>query len=153
MRSLRGRLLAMGSAHDAMRHAEALGKGRTGQLLEGLAEAIGSALGEEGELVTEIEDHEITHEVLLPLALVLNELLTNALKYGRSASGKIAVAFRLNGGTYELEVRDSGPGFPDGQAASNSSGLSFIKALTRQMNGQFVARNDNGAICSVTFPA
>lgn len=153
VRALRGRLLAVGSAHDAMRDVESLDTGRTGQLLEGLVETIGSALAEEGELVTQIEDHEVTHDVLLPLALVLNELLTNALKYGRNAPAKIAVAFHLDRGNYELTVRDPGRGFPDGEAVTRSSGLSFVKALVRQLNGQFSTRNENGAVCSVTFPA
>ena len=153
VRALKGRLLAMGSAHEAMRDVESLNTGRSGQLLNELAEAIGSALGHEGEFVTQIEDYEVAHDVLMPLSLILNELLTNALKYGRDPNAKIAVYFGRDGENYELTVRDSGPGFPDGGAGPNSSGLSFVRALTHQLNGTFVAENDRGAVCTVTFPA
>lgn len=152
VRALRGRLHALGSAHDAMRDVGSLDTGRTGRLLEELTTTIGSALGEEDELVTQIEDHEVRHDVLLPLALILNELLTNAFKYGRNAPAKITVAFRLKGKDFELIVRDSGPGFPDG-GADRSSGLSFVRALAGQINGSFVTQNDAGAFCAVTFPA
>ena len=152
VRAMRGRLLALGSAHEAMRDVGSLGAARTGQLLEDLATAIGSALGEEAGISTQVEDHEVRHETLLPLVLILNELLTNAIKYGRDGNAKITVTFRLNDGSFQLMVRDSGPGFPEGVAAG-SSGLSFVRALVGQLNGNFVIRYDAGACCVVTFPA
>ena len=154
MRSLRGRVLAMSSAHDAMRDAETLGRGRTGELLEQLSQTVGAALGSEGEIVTEIEDHEVTSEVLLPLALMLNELLTNAYKHGLlGGRGRIDVRFVRTGDGYELCVRDDGPGFSDSDVAQTSSGLSFVTGLARQIGGGFATRNEGGAVCSVTFPA
>lgn len=151
VRALRGRMVAMSSAHDAMRDVESLDTGRTGRLLENLARMIGSALADEDEVITHIEDHEVRHDVLLPLALILNELLTNAFKYGRNAPTKIAVAFRQKGEDFELSVRDAGPGFPEGGAA-RSSGLSFVRTLASQLHGSFVTQNDAGAFCAVTFP-
>lgn len=154
MGSLRGRLLAMSSAHDAMRAAESLGRGRTGELLEQIARTIQAALGAKGGLVTQIEDHEVTNEVLLPLALMLNELLTNAYKHGlQDGCGRIHVRFRRTGMSYELSVHDNGPGFGGSGATPNSSGLVFVKGLARQIGGDFNARDENGAVCSVTFPA
>ena len=154
MRSLRGRLLAISSAHDAMREAETHGRGQTGELLEQIAQTIRAALGADGDLVTEIEDHEVTNEVLLPLALMLNELLTNAVKHGlRDGHGRIEVRFRRIGDGYELSVRDNGPGFQNSNAVPASSGLSFVTGLARQIGGDFHARTESGAVCSVTFPA
>ncbi|MEC5325738.1 sensor histidine kinase [Aurantimonas sp. A3-2-R12] len=154
VQSLRGRLVAISSAHDAMRAADSLGKGRTGELLEQISHTIQAALGGDGELVTEIEDHEITNEVLLPLALMLNELLTNAYKHGlHDGGGRIHVRFHGTGTTYEMTVRDNGPGIGDSSASANSSGLVFVKGLARQIGGEFDARNENGAVFSVTFRA
>lgn len=154
MRALRGRLLAMSSAHDAMQSAEITGTGRTGPLLGQIARTIHSALGRESELVTDIEDHEVSNDLLLPLALILNELLTNALKHGLpEGQGTANVTFGYDGDGYRLTVRDSGPGFGNADAAGRSSGLTFVKGLSRQLGGQFEAVNDGGASCSVTFPA
>ena len=152
VRAIRGRLLAVGNAHGAMWDVDSLDTGRTGQLLKGLTEAIASALGSEGEFVTQIEDHEVAHDVLMPLSLILNELLTNAIKYGQAPNAKVAVHFGREGENYELTIRDSGPGFRDGGTVANASGLSFVRALTHQLKGVFVAENDQGAVCSVTFP-
>lgn len=154
MRSMRGRVLAMGSAHEALRSAQSMANGRTGQLLGNVAETVRAALGADGSFTNEIEDHQVPDEVLLPLALVLNELLTNAFKYGASGeSAWISVSFRRRAGDYELMVRDSGPGFALSDAAEQSSGLHFVRGLARQIGGRFDVRNEGGAICSVTFPA
>jgi two-component sensor histidine kinase len=153
IRSLRGRLLAMSSAHNTMRNAEAAGTGRTGELLEQLSQMVGTALGSDAELVTEIEDHTVGSEVVLPLALILNELLTNAYKYGlQDGRGTVHVRFSRSGGEYELSVRDDGPGFSDSGDPRTSSGVPFVTGLARQLGGSFEMRNENGAVCSVTFP-
>lgn len=155
MRSLSGRLLAMSSAHDAMRNAESLGTGRTGELLEQVAETIRAAVGATAEFTTAIEDHEVPNEALLPLALVSNELLTNAFKYGlHEGQGRISVTFRRSGDVYQLSVRDSGPGFPDTGAARNSSssGLQFVRGIARQLGGGFEISNAGGACCRFSFP-
>jgi two-component sensor histidine kinase len=154
LRSLRGRLLAMSSAHNAVRTAEAVGRGHTGELLEQLSHMVGAALGGDAELVTEIEDHEVSSDVLLPLALILNELLTNAYKHGlQDGRGRVQVRFRQTGDRHELTVRDDGPGFRDSGVARTSSGMSFVTVLARQLGGGFEMRNESGAVCSVSFPA
>lgn len=154
LRSLRGRLLALGSAHDAMQETESLGSGRTGQLLEQIAKTVRSALAADAELETHVEDHEVSNDVLLPLALILNELMTNALKYGLDEGmGKIVVSFRQLKDEYELTVRDFGPGLSRSEPTTKSSGLGFVTGLARQLHGGFEAQSDGGAQCTVRFPA
>lgn len=154
MQSLRGRLLAMSSAHEVMRNAESLSMGRTGQLLEQLSRVVSGALGNNVELSTEIEDHEVSTDVLLPLALMVNELMTNAYKHGLpNGGGSVEVRFRKLDSFYELRVRDDGRGLPGTEASSNSTGVTFVSGLARQLGGRFEMRSDGGTICSVTFPA
>lgn len=153
LRSLRGRLLAMNSAHDVMRNAESIGKGRTGNLLEHLSQVVGSALGDNVELVTEIEDHEVSTDALLPLALILNELMTNAYKHGLpDGGGRVQVRFRKLDGSHELVVRDNGRGLAGVEFSPTSTGVAFVTGLVRQLGGRLEMRNDGGTICAVTFP-
>src|SRR5262249_10948495 len=58
----------------------------------------------------EIADVEIPSKQCVSLSLVLNELVSNALKHGQ---GEVEVTFSVQDRQAILEVRDDGPGFPE----------------------------------------
>jgi PAS domain S-box-containing protein len=96
---------------------------------------------------------KLSNHAAMPLALILNELLTNAAKYGTSESGEVTIKVGLAGhsGSYELYVEDDGPGFDFEQARKRSSGLGLVTALARQLNGVFTVERKRGARCTVKF--
>ena len=103
----------------------------------------------------EIEDCLLSAAKSEPLGLILNELLTNSMKYafvGR-ASGKIGVTFHVSEGRGELTVQDDGPGLPDSIDFGNSPslGLKLIHLLTKQIGGTVCAERGNGAKVIVEF--
>jgi two-component sensor histidine kinase len=67
----------------------------------------------------------LSNDIAMPLALILNELLTNAAKLNE------------RDGEYELEVEDDGPGFELSAVQQNSSGLRLVQGLARQLRGEF----------------
>ena len=76
----------------------------------------------------------------VPLALVISELLTNAVKYAFAdgRAGTIDVTVRSNETAIEVSVEDDGVGLPVGFDLLRSSGLGMriISALTRQLKGK-----------------
>ncbi len=96
---------------------------------------------------------DLPNHAAMPLALILNELLTNAVKYGSNERGEVAIKVGLEGrsGCYELYVEDNGPGFDVEQARKRSSGLGLVIALARQVNGVFTVERKLGARCAVKF--
>jgi two-component sensor histidine kinase len=91
------------------------------------------------------------------LALILNELITNALKYGcpEDRPCKIRVTFGTEGEDYRLSVSDIGDGLPKGFTPRNhkSLGMRAIEALARQLQGRFVVEQQEvGACFAVVFP-
>jgi two-component sensor histidine kinase len=73
----------------------------------------------------------------MPLALILKELLTNAVKYGCTGSGETQIRVGLsNGDGFELYVEDDGPGFDLQSVRDRSSGLKLVQLLARQLRGQ-----------------
>ncbi len=84
---------------------------------------------------------ELGNDTAMPLALILNELLTNAVKHGLQGRdrGTIQVKFRCRDNTCVLDVEDGGPGFDFEQARSRSSGLALVQGLVRQLGGTFSA--------------
>jgi two-component sensor histidine kinase len=80
------------------------------------------------EVRFEIADAELPSKQCVSLALVLNELVSNALKHGRSAA---EVTFSVQDQQAILEVCDDGPGFPaEFQAlACANTGLELVESL------------------------
>jgi two-component sensor histidine kinase len=94
---------------------------------------------------------------MLPLAVIINETVTNAIKHAFPAGRKGRIHLLLNkdaSGTVRLQVRDNGVGLrfqlvPD---ADRSLGLSLISGLVAQMHGRWSIEEDRGVIVTVQFP-
>jgi two-component sensor histidine kinase len=93
-------------------------------------------------------------EAAVPLALVLNELLTNAAKHGADGRGRVTVDVGLNqrSGTHELRVQDRGRGFGFDEVPGRSSGLGLVAMLARRLRGTFTVERRSGALCTLSFP-
>jgi PAS domain S-box-containing protein len=91
------------------------------------------------------------NDAAVPLALILNELITNAIKHGlRDQTGEIRVGLAKNGGNFELYVEDDGPGFTPG-SGKHSSGLALVQALARQLKGKLEVKSTGATRCAVLF--
>jgi two-component sensor histidine kinase len=93
-------------------------------------------------------------ETAMPLALALNELLTNAAKHAADDRGQVAINVGLSQhpGSHELCVQDHGPGFDFEDAEERSSGLGLVTVLTKQLRGTFTVERRSGARCTLRFP-
>jgi two-component sensor histidine kinase len=88
------------------------------------------------------------------LAVLLNELVSNAVKHGE---GDIDVSLAVANGTGRLEVADGGPGFPPdfSSITAASTGLELVESLSRwdlQGLASYQNRPEGGAKVVVTFP-
>lgn len=107
------------------------------------------------ELVTRIEDTTLDSKCLFALGIIINELLTNAVKHafpGRE-TGRIALTMRREGRRMVLTVEDDGVGLPEGFDPSASPGLGFtlVRMLTEQLDGSLVLENNGGVTSRVEF--
>jgi len=116
------------------------------------------------DLKIDAEDIQLDINTSIPLGLILNELLTNSMKYafplneesldtGVSKKGHIHVRLYKNDGGYIMSVEDDGVGLPDNFTfeQSNSLGLQLISTLTKQIDGRIHFKTDNGAIFKIDF--
>jgi two-component sensor histidine kinase len=93
----------------------------------------------------------------VPCGLILNELVTNALKHAfkDNRKGLITIVFRmLKENTYELMVQDNGVGLPKGIDVSKSKSLGFVivNQLINQINGDLKITRGKGTQFQITFP-
>jgi PAS domain S-box-containing protein len=102
---------------------------------------------------------QVTTDRAIPLALVVNELVTNAFKYAYPAEGsggRVGVAVVVHDGEdIAITVRDEGVGLPDGFsiAGGTNLGMILIGSLLAQLSGRIeVQDNGPGACFLVTVP-
>jgi PAS domain S-box-containing protein len=106
-------------------------------------------------LELEIEDVDIDIDNAIPLGLILNELITNSMKYAfpNDKKGKICVSFYKKGDKYILKVEDNGKGFPKDldYKKSDSLGLQLVTNLTYQIKGEIELDRNEGTAFTITF--
>jgi two-component sensor histidine kinase len=121
--------------------------------LEAVCASAKQALSRNIEVVVlESTSEKLPNDTAMPLALILNELLTNAAKYGVTLNeGSIRVGLTKCSESFVLSVEDDGPGFELEQVRRRSSGLGLVMGLARQLGGAFKVERTAGARCIVQF--
>ena len=107
----------------------------------------------------DVEDVALDLDVAVPCGLVINELLTNALKHAfpEGRSGGVHVSLRREaGGMLALAVADNGIGLPPTVDIGNPAtlGLRIVRILAVQIRGTLEARSDGGGTTiTLVFPS
>jgi len=151
---LQAKLSALFDAQRLM-YAEQNAQGvRADHMLNSIAETVQSLAPDSASIEVRAEPLIVPNDIAFPVALIANELLTNAAKYGHHEAGTRACgSLRRIGSEVVLEVRDNGPGFVAPSSGRASSGLGLVRGLCRQIGGRLDIASDAGAVVTVTFPA
>uniref|UniRef100_UPI0037518928 histidine kinase dimerization/phosphoacceptor domain -containing protein n=1 Tax=Flavobacterium sp. TaxID=239 RepID=UPI0037518928 len=122
---------------------------------EDLAQSISETFENSNTSITiEAKDITLNLTTAIPLGLIINELITNALKHAfpNSKKGKITINIKqLLTNQYELIVIDNGIGFNEHNIEKKSFGLELINLLTNQLNGKVEFSNDKTTKYRITF--
>lgn len=87
----------------------------------------------------DVEAAVLPTSMAVSLGLVVNELVTNAVKYAAGADGDVRVRVRLRlrpPGRMELVVEDDGPGLSTPVPSAGGSGLRLVRGLVEQLDGE-----------------
>jgi two-component sensor histidine kinase/PAS domain-containing protein len=108
-------------------------------------------------LRTQLDEIAFDVDTAIPCGLILNELLTNALKYAfpDGRSGDIHIRLKAEGEHVTLRVRDTGMGFPEGFdfLKTESLGLQLVNMLAEQLGGTLTLTHEGGTTVTVSIPA
>jgi len=107
-------------------------------------------------LRTEIDNVSLSVDVALPLGLIINELLSNSLKYAFPGGGGGEVRIELHhleDGQIQVIVADNGAGFPPHIDFRETStlGMQLVRALTEQIEAAIELRRDRGTEFRISF--
>ncbi len=106
----------------------------------------------------QIEQIILDHTFAIPLGLILNEAITNSLKYAfiETGEGTITISLReTSKGQLKLVIGDNGIGIPERYTtnAPQSMGLNLIKGLCEDIGGHCKLENKGGTRLSIIFPS
>jgi PAS domain S-box-containing protein len=148
-----GRVMAMAAAQRVLYTTPDATRFSAGDFLKTVCETARQIFPQELEIDCEADDMQLSNDAAMPLALIANELLTNAVKYGLDGQGAGTIRVRLRRADDSLlfYVEDDGPGFDLQMVQQRSSGLRLVQGLARQLGGTFEVTRTPASRCSVRF--
>jgi two-component sensor histidine kinase/ligand-binding sensor domain-containing protein len=107
-------------------------------------------------LKTDIEDHPFLIDTIVPLGLILNEIISNSLKYAfeDKLEGELFVSLHnIAPHRFVLEVSDNGKGIPEpiNFEKAESLGMQLILMLSGQINGKVEVKVEGGTRYKIEF--
>lgn len=150
MRASQNRVQSMGILHQKLYQGENLGSIEMLDYFKNLSENIIDAFGanDKVEVQYDMDMVELDVDTAVPIGLIVNELLTNSLKYAFPADrkGKIELSLKeMDETQLQLVVADNGVGQTEGASPKGTGfGSQLVQLLTSQLQGSMQADYSTG---------
>jgi len=151
-----GRVAAIARVHQHIYLTEGIGQTKCRNYLQRVCKDLSPVLDVTGRGAVNLTADDVTLPTarIVAIGLIINELVTNAIKYGE---GQVSVDFRVTEDGYALTVGDEGPDQPSVHppAKGRGFGMTVVFALVTQLHGSLnVVANGNraGKQYVVSFP-
>lgn len=144
------RVQSMGIIHQKLYQGDNLGSIEMKDYFLNLGEGVLDSFGKEEKVKIEcaMSNLDLDVDTAVPIGLIVNELLTNALKYAfpNNEKGVIKIGLsKTNNGTLSLIFTDNGVGKEKDVASKGTGfGTQLIQLLTQQLNGNMEESHDLG---------
>jgi len=156
LESAASRVAAITSIHERLYRTDKLTTVEMNQYLRDLSADIASSASSGGmrwSIDVDVDPVELPIDSAVPLALIVNELVINALKhaYPDGETGPVRIFLRTNGDSLRIGVEDRGTAVHE--TGRNGLGSRLITALTRQIKGSIERSDlDPGYRVELTLP-
>jgi PAS domain S-box-containing protein len=153
------RIQSMALIHDQLYRSDDLSHIDFHRYISNLACSLFQCYGTNSALVNlslQVDNILMPLDQSIPLGLIINELVSNALKYAfPQGYGKIDVQLIEVERQYVLIVSDNGIGIPANFDLQNtdSLGMQLVQSLTHQLEGEFTYNGKNGSTFQIAFPS
>lgn len=155
----RGRIYSMALTHEMLYQGTDLSNVGYDMYIDQLIINLIDSLSLDAEKVKkeiDVPAIKINLNTAIPLGLIINEVITNALKYGVSEDGITYLFLKLEkkeNNLYALTIGDKGTGLPPALNLENSPslGLQLIQLLAEQLDGEIETDSSNGTRYTLLF--
>jgi two-component sensor histidine kinase len=131
------RITAMSAVHEHLYRLDTFSEVSAQSLVPAIIDRLIESFNHLAEVTYDIDPLVLDRDHATPLALLINELVTNSLKYAfpDGRKGKISASLKRDAsGNVVLTISDNGVGF-DPSAQSRGLGTRLIRAMVTQLNG------------------
>lgn len=157
------RIRAMAIVHENLYNSESLSQIDFASYIKTVAEELFSSYRhaiQKPKLHIDVEGIHLGIEQAIPCGLIVNELISNALRYAFPAGNssqeiKISISMHMEtSGEMILTIRDNGIGLPESIdiGTSNTLGLKLVTLLVEQIRGNYKLERNMGTGWIITFP-
>ncbi len=155
----RNRIKSMALIHEKLYQSRNLSKIDVAEYIQNLIAAVRSSYVNNSGCITirtNIENIFLNIDTAIPCGLIINELVSNALKYAFPAGGEgnIDVAIQSNNGdAFTMTVHDNGVGLPEEVNIANTEtlGLQLVNMLAAQHNAEVEIHRNGGTTFKIKF--
>ncbi|SHF91146.1 Two-component sensor histidine kinase, contains HisKA and HATPase domains [Arenibacter palladensis] len=156
MLQIQNRIQSMSMIHQNLYQGKNLGSIEMKNYFNILGDYVLQSYGTEQRIVMvyDMEELELNVDIATPIGLIVNELITNSLKYAfpNNLTGVITIRLVQKPEHLELTVTDNGVGIQKGKELSGTGfGTQLITLLTKQLDGKMVLRQKKGTSVSFEF--
>ncbi|MBC7111917.1 MAG: hypothetical protein H5T35_06905 [Methanothermobacter sp.] len=157
-REIQNRVRSITLAHEKLRYSNNHSQINFAEYVRGLIRRLFDSYNEliKGiDLKLNISPVYLDMETLIPCGLIINELVTNSIKYAfTEGKGQIKVIFDSKDDYFSLTVEDNGSGLPNDIdfTKTDTLGLQLVNNLTNQLNGKIEMGKGPGTTFNITFP-
>ncbi|MBU7010559.1 MAG: PAS domain S-box protein [Theionarchaea archaeon] len=146
------RIKSMALVHEKLYQSKTLEHINVREYIADMVNRLVRSYPQDITVTMEVDDVSIGVDTAVPCGLIINELVTNALKHAFSGEkGEIIVGFHKSDGEIELQVADNGVGIPDtiDFRTTETLGLQLVTILAEdQLDGTVqLTRNKGTAFC------
>lgn len=157
LRQAESRLLALARVHDLLHGSGDVQDIDLGHYMRALCRDLMLSAGVDPLRVAvhvDVEDIRWGPERIVPIGKIVNELVTNALKYAfpDGRAGAIRLSLARKDGKAHLAVSDDGVGLPTERDPAGSLGLRLVQAFAAQLGGAMTVAPGPGATFTIRFP-
>lgn len=154
------RIRSIALVHERLYQSQDLARIDFGDYVDGLVADLFRSFGAEGRDIRvqlEVRHPSLAIDKTINCGLVINELISNSLKYAYPSGrgGVISISLAKGGpGMLRLAVKDDGVGLPSDFAtrSSDSLGLKLVRGLSRELGGDALISGESGVSFEVSFP-
>lgn len=158
LRESQDRIKTMSIIHESLYQANDFSKINFSQYIVSLSKNLVHSYGNFDsfvETIYKIDDVHLSLDLSIPCGLIINELVSNALKYafkGRE-KGKLNISLLLKNEMVTIIVADNGVGMPANIniRETNTLGLQLVTSLVEQIDGELKMENNKGTTFTITF--
>jgi PAS domain S-box-containing protein len=153
------RVITMALIHEELYQSTDLARVHFGGYIRNLCENLMISYGVDRDrirLIVDAQRIDMVVDTAIPCGLIINELITNALKHAfpDGRGGEVSLTFReLEDEQYQLIISDDGIGMPEGMDSgkTGSLGMQLVRVLVEQLGGALEIERGEGTTFRITF--